>query len=616
MPRSLRPREIYPTTTRWLHVLRVRDASPGMRRVTLGGEKLQAHTAENGYPVAAFRSDGFDDEFKIMFKHPEAEAALGPEQRDGVLHWPLEDPHLVMRTYTVRRWDAEAAELDIDFVLHGVGPATSWARHAQPGDRVQIAGPRQSGGEPEGADWLLVAGDETALPAIARWLEEMPQDTKAQVFIEVGEQDHRQELVQPPGVEITWLSRDGAEAGTTTLLQDAITSAQWWEGAVFAWVAGEALSIAPIRRWLTREKQLPKEQVEVTGYWRRSEVVVSEENPELPDFEATVDVRKAFHDLAEIAPGLALRTAATIGLGPVLAERPRTIYEAAAVTGADRTGLFKLLRYLASIDVVEKREGGAWALTVLGHQLDNDFILERLDLSGHSAQRDLGLLALTEAVRTGTGDVERWFGTDFGTHLQRSPGMLRRRLESEADQSVIVTGALAEAEELAGHSRIAVLGRAPGAFARDLVKKHPGTSVTVTATPAEIEILRQIHPEDERIDHRPGSILHLPEVTFDIVLVTGQGLHSLPETDAVHALEQATSRLRPGGKILILGRVLDEQTAHDHDYEDDLVEFALHGGGLRTADEQEKLFARAGLVVQQQSTVGWGFPLRTLRPSS
>ncbi|MGO3886902.1 MAG: siderophore-interacting protein, partial [Mycetocola sp.] len=315
---SLRPLTIFPITTRTLEVRRVEDVTPGMRRVTLGGPQLAAHVADNGFPVDAFRSDGFDDEFKLILQHPDAPHPVGPTQADGVLSWPRGDDHLLFRTYTVRRWDPVNGEIDVDLVRHGVGPATTWANRVTPGESVQIAGPKSSAPHPEGADWTLIGGDDTALPAIARWLENWPAGAKAQVFIEIAHDSHRQDLPIPDGVELTWLSRNGAEPGTTTLLHDAITNAPWWDGTVFAWVAGETLSLIPIRRWLRGTKNLPKAQVEVAGYWRRQEVILTENAEGVQDLDASVDDEETFHELTEFFPAFAVRVAATIGLASAL----------------------------------------------------------------------------------------------------------------------------------------------------------------------------------------------------------------------------------------------------------------------------------------------------------
>ena len=100
-----------------------------MRRVTIGGEGLHAHIADDGYPVAEFKSFGFDDEFKVLIENPDAEMTIGPTQLDGVLNRHRGEGAKLMRTYTVRRWDPVAGEIDVVFVNHGVGPTTSWARN-------------------------------------------------------------------------------------------------------------------------------------------------------------------------------------------------------------------------------------------------------------------------------------------------------------------------------------------------------------------------------------------------------------------------------------------------------------------------------------------------------
>lgn len=610
MARSLRPLDVYPITTRTLEVLWVADVTPGMRRVTLGGAELAAHVAANGYPVAAFRSDGFDDEGKLILTHPDAEVAVGPEQADGVLNWPRADPHLLYRTYTVRRWDAVAGEVDLDFVKHGVGPATTWASSVQPGERVQWAGPKSSAPHPQGADWTLVAGDETALPAIGRWLEEWPAGARGQVFVEVAEPSHRQDLPVPEGVELTWLSRDGAEAGTTTLLFDALRAAEWWEGTVFAWVAGETLTLAPIRRWLRNERGLPKEQVEVTGYWRRQEVVVDDDG--VQDLDATEDEEERFHELSELAPAFALRVAATIGLAPALGGGARPVAELAGELGVDLVGLGKLLRHLSSIGIAERTDEGAYRLTSLGRELEDDYVAEALDLGGLPAQRELGgLLSLLAAVRTGRGDHARWYGGEWADRMASDAALRAARGEEEAEEAEYTAGALAAAPVFAGLETVAVAGRAAGSYAAALVDVHPELWATVVAAPSEIEALRAMHGEHERIAYAPGSLLGRPAASVDAVLLAG-ALNTLPDVDAAHALREAAAGVGDGGAVLVFGEVLDPELAHEHDYEDDLLDFALTGGGARTHEEHVALFAAAGLGEPVRSTVGWGYTLYAL----
>lgn len=569
MSNNLRPISIFPITTRFLQVLRTEDVTPGMRRVTLGGEQLKAHTAANGFHVNEFRSDGFDDEFKIMLRHPQTEVAIGPTQADGVVDWPRGHEHLVMRTYTVRRWDAEKGELEIDFVVHGLGPATSWARTVQVGETIQIAGPKSSATHPVGADWVLVAGDETALPAIGRWLEEWPSGARGQVFIEVAHDEHRQlDLPIPEGVEVTWLVNNGAEAGTTTLLFDAIQAANWWEGKVFAWVAGEAGTIKPIRRWLKNEKGLPKDQVEVTGYWRRQEVVASGEHSGVQDLSATRDLRSEFHELAELAPGFALRVAATIGLGQAFGDKVRTFDQLLQATASNQLGLRKLLNYLRAIEIVEEVEGG-YQLTELGRELDDDRVADSLSLHRSHAHRELaGLLGLLDAVRSGEP-----------AGYEESAELHATRVEDESNLAGYYAAALAPLPIFAEAKTMAVLGRAPQVFGTVIAEKH-----------AEL-----------------SPVYEITEST-DLVLLTN-ALAFLSDSNAIALLHQAAST----GRIVLFTDALDHSTAHDHDYEHDLEHFALTGGGLRTAEEYEALFNAAGLPQPQRTTVGWGKTLFDVR---
>lgn len=611
MALSLRPLTVFPITTRTLEVLRVADVTPGMRRVTLGGAELAAHVAQNGHPVAAFRSDGFDDEFKIILQHPDAPRAVGPTQADGVLNWPRGDAHLLFRTYTVRRWDPEAGEVDIDFVDHGVGPATSWARRVRPGERVQIAGPKSSAPHPVGADWTLIAGDETALPAIGRWLEEWPEGARAQVFIEVGLPEHRQDLPEPDGVEITWLSRDGAEPGTTTLLLDAIRAADWWDGTAFAWVAGETLTLTPIRRWLRTEKGLPKSQVDVAGYWRRQEVVVSEQDASVQDLDASEDEEERFHELSELLPAFAVRVAATIGLAAAFDGGERTPAQLAARTGAAPAGLARLLRYLVSLDLVERGESGGYRLTGLGRELEDDYVAEALDLGGLHAQRELaGALSLLAAVRDGS-DGDRRHRDAWAQGVADPGGLLRARIEHEAEEALYSASALVLAPVFSRLATITVAGSGCAALAEALVQQHAGLRVTILAVPSEIEAMQQLHGPVERVEYVAGSLLAPVDRRSDAVLLAG-ALESLPDADAAHALRQAAAGTHESGRVLVFAEVLDPALADEHDYEHDLIEHALTGGGSRDDDEHRALFAAAALDLSERSTIGWGSTLYEL----
>lgn len=134
MPRSLRPMTIHPITTRTLQVLRVDDVTPGMRRITLGGPELKAHTAANGYPVDEIHCDGFDDHCKVVLRHADLPADAptpAPTQNAGVLDWPT-DELAVNRSYTIRKWRPEAGEHGEMIVMPCVAAKTIMSRPPMP----------------------------------------------------------------------------------------------------------------------------------------------------------------------------------------------------------------------------------------------------------------------------------------------------------------------------------------------------------------------------------------------------------------------------------------------------------------------------------------------------
>jgi NADPH-dependent ferric siderophore reductase len=236
---------------RRLEVLRVVDLTPRMRRITLGGPEL-----------AGFVSLGTDDHVKLLFPQNAAEAAalenlvLGAGKTD--------QPMPAMRDYTPRRYDLDALELDIDFVLHGDGPASTWAEQAKPGQFLHIGGPRGSMIVPDIFDSYLLIGDETALPAIARRLEGLAANRRALVIIEVENGKEQQRLESPAQVDVIWVLRDG---GKDTLLA-TVKQIQVPSGNLYAWVATETKVSRQIRRVLLDEHGLDEQLVKAVGYWR------------------------------------------------------------------------------------------------------------------------------------------------------------------------------------------------------------------------------------------------------------------------------------------------------------------------------------------------------------
>ncbi|MNV44302.1 NADPH-dependent ferric-chelate reductase [compost metagenome] len=169
-----------------------------------------------------------------------------------------------MRDYTPRRYDLNTLELDIDFVLHGDGPASTWAEQAKPGQFLHIGGPRGSMIVPDMFDSYLLIGDETALPAIARRLENLAANRRALVIVEVENGKEQQVLESAAEVNVIWVLREGGKDNLLTTVRQI----QVPGGSLYAWVATESKVSRRIRRVLLDEHGLNEQFVKAVGYWR------------------------------------------------------------------------------------------------------------------------------------------------------------------------------------------------------------------------------------------------------------------------------------------------------------------------------------------------------------
>lgn len=243
---------------REMEVVAVRDLTPHMRRITLRGADLgRFATAEHLHVRLYLPPEGV---------HPPHWPRPGA---DGLPVAIAPDLRPALRRYTIRRIDVAAGEVEIDFVLHADGgPGAGWAARARPGDLCGMAGPGGRNVKP--ADWVLLAGDETALPAIARILEELPPTAEGLALIEVGSVAEIQPLAAPAGVRVDWLNRQGAEAGTTDLLPAAIRAVTQPEGrSSFLWVGCEYSAFRAIRSDLRSRLRRSKGDHLVVSYWQR-----------------------------------------------------------------------------------------------------------------------------------------------------------------------------------------------------------------------------------------------------------------------------------------------------------------------------------------------------------
>jgi NADPH-dependent ferric siderophore reductase len=241
---------------RTLSVTAKRKLSAGFVRITVSGDEL-----------TGFISAGPTDHTKLFF--PDSTGTISaPQLVDGSMQRPGNGT-VIVRDYTPRAFrDGSTPELDLDFFLHGDdGPASAWAAAAAVGDPIVVAGPRGSRMPPSGMSRVILAADESALPALARWIESLPNDVEIVAFATVSnESDHA--YLEPAHVNrarLVWIDKQ------PDALERAVRAYGPISDDTFVWMAGEATSLIAVRRYLRRELGLPAAQVKVDGYWKRGE---------------------------------------------------------------------------------------------------------------------------------------------------------------------------------------------------------------------------------------------------------------------------------------------------------------------------------------------------------
>jgi NADPH-dependent ferric siderophore reductase len=238
-----------------LTVTGVRQVTPSVRRVTLSGDPAAVAVLQPTVNLLVPRVDDPAPRWPAV-------------ARDGRIVWPAGSHGVSLRSYTARRQDPAAGELDIDFVLHGDGPAAAWAAAAAPGAPLAVAGAGPLGYRSAGT--LLLAADETAIPAVSRILAEAPPQATGLALLEVADAGEEQDLGAPAGIEVRWLHRGGIPPGESTLLVDAVAGTSRPAGDdLFAWVAAESGVVRAIRSDLRGRWGLTRAQHHAIGYWRR-----------------------------------------------------------------------------------------------------------------------------------------------------------------------------------------------------------------------------------------------------------------------------------------------------------------------------------------------------------
>ena len=239
-----------------------------MQRVVFGGEgfgtfleRYEALPRQAGGPPS-------DCYVKLVFLDPDT-AYPEPLDLDAVRALVPQEAWPVLRTYTIRWVDPVAQELAIDFVVHGdEGYAGPWAERAKPGDVLHLRGPSGAYAPDPSADWHLFVGDEAAIPAIAASLARLDEGATAVAFIEVDGPEDEQVFVSKARIDLHWLHRGDADAGSTELLDEAVRAFAWLPGRVNAFVHGESRLLKTVRPYVLGEREVARPDVSVSGYWR------------------------------------------------------------------------------------------------------------------------------------------------------------------------------------------------------------------------------------------------------------------------------------------------------------------------------------------------------------
>lgn len=587
----------YPIVIRDLEVIEAFNVTPLMRRIVVTGEQL-APFVNNGIQVGPFLTENADDHVKVVVGKAGVDFPV-PGQQDGHLDWSREALDRA-RDYTPRRFDPETGRLELDFVRHKGGVASTWADEVQPGERVLIAGPRGTTVLPEDIDWYLLVGDETALPAIARRIEELPAGTPVTAIVTVPSASEEQTFEHQSDLHITWIHRDRAPRGEAwdVRVMEALERAPWREGTVYAWAAGEAGMLRPIRRWLKEVKEVPRTHTDIAGYWRQG--------------SSQSEMGEAAHRLdhaVSLALPYAARVAVSLDLAEHVADGHTTIPSLAEAAGATVAGVRKVVKLLSFPGLFELGADDSIKLGKLGHVLTEDFAHAHLDRRSGYARLDDAWPGLYHAVITGESGYQHAVGESLWDTLG-ADAQLGESFDFTLSQwSGIWCREVASALALTTEHVVDV-GGGTGELLGNLLESSAGVRGTLVELPSSAARAEKQLGErglGGRFDVLPQSFFEALPSGGDIYVLT-QVLHNWPDAEARLILSRVAEAVGAGrdagagsdsgtGRVIIVERISGAD-AHDHDVELDLLMFAAFGGGERTLAEYAALAAEVGLEVR------------------
>ena len=659
---------IHPLVVRCVRVARVVDVTPRMRRITLTGAQLGAFTSggheQSGHEQPAFATPAFDDHVKLIFAADGDVRSVLPKQLAHGIEW---GPSLTRqgRDYTPRRFDSERLELDLDFVLHGDGPAAAWAQHAKPGDELWFAGPKSSTVVPADLGRVLLAGDETALPAIARFFEERPSNAPVHAVIAVPDPAAKQRFALREDDEVTWVI---AEPGDPDALAEAVAEAcgaafaDSADGAPFVWAAAESRSLLAVRRF-ARAIGVPKSHTNITGYWhapqdRRSasgvganavvgDPVLLGDSRHTPDDGEPSHANASANATAGHTDGdvcalpaqpvhwFAVRAALLTGVHDSVAEttarsRHATISpgELAAACDIDPEALSALVRVLIESDVLvniapavgefagEDTQEGAHALRLgsLGELLvDDDHVREQY--TGLAAEQMLALAALPAALRIGAGQRQAsrpasrfptaWEVTHRSTlleYLVSNSDEYAELVNDTAPAAHVLTGLRSRSIWSEGVTA-AITG--PGAVVVSEALAATPLALTIVAQPVPLAVLREASDAAARCEFASEWSHHdLAIAACDLEHRTDTEVREL-----FAAMRSSASR------AVVIDQFTPDGLGESRSAADALVSHATIGTANRSPESVFELAAQAGWVVRARHRLGWGVESVELAPA-
>lgn len=567
---------IHPLILRSARVAGVRDITPRMRRITLRGEELGTFSRD-GIEFPAFTSPGFDDHVKLIFASDGDVAGVLPTQLAGGIEWAPSETRQG-RDYTPRRCDPEARELDLDFVLHGDGPAASWAQGATVGDELWFAGPKSSTVLPDGVDWVLLAGDETALPAIARFLEERPVEAPVRAIITVTDERARQDLPIRPSDRIEWVL---AGSGDRRALADAVARLAAPAGVPYVWAAAESRALLPVRK-LARTLGAPKTHVNITGYWH------AEAEREAPSPRATA---RALPEPPVM--WFALRAALDCGVLDALAAEPISVATLAHRVELPETQLEPLLELLAHGGIAARFDDRRWGLDRLGEELCEDEHAQE-HYTGVEAEQVLALAALPAALRGTDSAWELTHGATFRDTVERDSEFFAELVEQAGGLPHVLSG-FGRRPIWTGAKRVVITG--PGAIElAEVAHEATAARLTIQEAAGPLEVLRA------------AATQHDWQFATDLsdaqdVAVTALALGHRTDAEAV-ALLRSLGAAAP--RALLVERLTPDGLSPAASASQALVDFGVLGVPTRSPEATLGLIADAGWTVVERQKLGWG----------